>query len=192
MKNEGVIFILAGVAAFIYFKSKAPIQIKNSAQALPIVKEPSFIDTLINSTGLNIMNKWTPPKSAANYLYFLNDASKQYSLPENLLARVAMQESSFNPKIISGEIKSPAGAVGLMQIVPKWHPNVNPTDPVASIYYAAKFLRDLYKQFGNWKDALSAYNWGSGNLTKFKNGQIKTMPRETINYYTKILGDLGL
>ncbi len=50
-----------------------------------------------------------------------------YNLPKNLLARVAYQESHFRPSIINGTQKSSKGAVGIMQIIPKWHPNVDPT-----------------------------------------------------------------
>lgn len=188
--KEKELAIFIGGAVIIYFilnKNKPTLKISNSKNTPKV----SVVEVVNNMTKeANIFTLWQPPKSAANYLYLLSDASNQYGLPMNLLARVAMQESSFNPDIINGKIKSPAGAVGIMQIVPKWHPGVNPTDPEESIYYAAKFLKSLYKQFGNWKDALSAYNWGSGNLTKFKAGTIKTMPKETVNYYTQILKDV--
>ncbi len=31
-----------------------------------------------------------------------------------------------------------------MQIIPKWHPNVDPTNPNDAIGYAAGYLRKLY------------------------------------------------
>lgn len=119
-----------------------------------------------------------------------DQASATYGLPENLLARVAYQESHFRQDIISGKTVSSAGAVGIMQLVPKWHPNVNPLDPFDAIPYAARYLRQLFNQFGSWELALAAYNWGPGNLKKDLTG--KAWPQETINYVNDIAGDVGL
>ena len=133
--------------------------------------------------------KWAPPDSAAPYLAALNDASAQYGLPKNLLARVAYQESHFIPDIINGTRTSSAGAVGLMQIVPVYHPTVNPYDPIASIYYAAKILSGWKNQFGSWPLALAAYNAGPGNVAKY--GGVPPFS-ETQTYVSEISRDVGL
>lgn len=133
---------------------------------------------------------WTPPKEAEIYLPAIDAASAEFDLPENLLARVAYQESRFRPDIIEGETVSSAGAMGIMQIVPKWHPDVDPLDPFESIQYAAKYLRTLYNRFGNWKQALAAYNYGQGNVSK--RPKFTQWPLETRNYVTEIGGDIGL
>ncbi len=111
-----------------------------------------------------------------------------YNLPLNLLARVAYQESHFRPDIINGETKSEKGAVGIMQIMPRWHPNVDPSDPHDSIQYAGKYLRQLYNKLGTWDLALAAYNWGIGNL---QNKGFDNAPLETRNYVSDILSDIG-
>jgi hypothetical protein len=41
----------------------------------------------------------------------------------------------------------------------------NPFDPVQSANAGAQYLESLYKQFGNWNDALIAYNEGPGTLS---------------------------
>lgn len=131
------------------------------------------------------------PLHAEKFVPYFDAAEAQYNIPKGTLSRVAMQESSFRPDVISGAVNSPAGAVGLMQIVPRWHPNVDPTDPIASINYAASYLAKLHGQFGTWKLALAAYNWGPGNLRKYLNnpGGV-TMPVETANYIRQISADV--
>lgn len=124
----------------------------------------------------------------AEYVAALRAVEFKYSIPRDLLVRLAYQESRFRADIISGQTVSSAGAVGLMQIVPKWHPDVNPLDWRASADYAGKYLAQLFRQFGTWKEALAAYNWGPGNLSKYG---LAAAPTETRNYYTQILADAG-
>jgi len=129
------------------------------------------------------ITKWQIPKKGLKYKKDFDRATLIYQLPKNLLARMAKQESDFRPNVISR-----AGAVGLMQIIPRFHPRVDPTDPIASIYYAAKYMRKLYNRVGsNWTLALAAYNWGIGNLNKYG---LNRAPTETKNYIAKITNDV--
>ena len=138
--------------------------------------------------------KWSPPAAAAPYLDALERATRAYGLPPLLLARVAYQESRFRPDIITGATKSSAGAEGIMQIVPRWHPGVDPLDPAAAIDYAAKYLRGLYDRFGSWSLALAAYNWGQGNQSKdLRDGVVgNEWPAETRAYVRDITTDVGV
>ena len=126
---------------------------------------------------------------AGEYLPLLNAAEDTYGIPRDLLVRQAYQESHFRPDIISGATVSPAGALGIMQIVPRFHPTADPLNVPAAIDYAAAFLRRLYDQFGSWSLALAAYNAGPGNVAKYGN----TVPpfAETQNYVTSILADVN-
>lgn len=133
---------------------------------------------------------WAIPKSGEKYKPLFVAAEKKYGLPENLLARVAYQESRFRDDIISGKLKSGAGAVGIMQIVPRWHPGIDPLDVPAAVDYAGRYLAQLKGQFGTWVHALAAYNWGQGNLKKFLSGEVKTMPEETRKYIYEISRDI--
>lgn len=132
---------------------------------------------------------WKRSANAAKFLPALNAAEDAYDIPRDLLARVAYQESRFRDDVISGKTVSGAGAQGIMQIVPRWHPNVNPLDPYAAINYAAGFLASLKKQFGSWRLALAAYNWGAGNLSKNLNTP-GTWPQETLDYVSQIVKDV--
>lgn len=133
---------------------------------------------------------WRLPPKGRIFEAAFKAAEQKHGLPNNLLARMAEQESHFKPDIIDGSIQSPAGAIGLMQIIPRWHPNVNPLDPFASIEYAGDYIKRLYKRFGSWNKALAAYNWGQGNLDKWLRGEKEHMPLETQNYVREILSDI--
>jgi soluble lytic murein transglycosylase-like protein len=130
---------------------------------------------------------WPYPRGIEYKLVF-DEAELANKIPRGLLPRVAWQESRFKAGVISGQEVSNAGAVGIMQIVPKWHPHVNPFDPVASINYAASYLSELHKLFGTWELALAAYNWGPGNMMHYVYDHTK-WPVETSTYTREILAD---
>lgn len=130
---------------------------------------------------------WPYPRGIEFKLIF-DECEITHNLPRGLLSRVGWQESKFREDIIKGEKVSSAGAVGIMQIVPKWHPEVDPYDPVASIRYAASYLVSLHKMFSTWELALAAYNWGPGNLMKHAEDH-SAWPDETKKYTREILAD---
>lgn len=142
--------------------------------------------------------KWVPPEEAVPYLADIAAAERLYGLPKNLLARLLYQESHYRPDIITGETKSRVGALGIAQIVPRWHPDAQPLNPQHSIYYAAKYLSGLKKTFGNWETALAAYNWGQGNVrdAQAEHGSriyqwLPSAPKETRDYVSEIWGDVA-
>lgn len=110
-----------------------------------------------------------------------NEAKKN-DLPPELVAAVVKAESRFIPTARSG-----AGAVGLMQIVPKtgrWLGARDLTNPTQNITAGAKYLRYLHDRFdGNSVKAIAAYNAGEGNVRKF--GGIPPF-KETRNYVKKV------
>jgi len=116
------------------------------------------------------LTDWKAKPNAALYLPRLTAAERKYELLPDLLARMAYQESRWRDDIVSGKTVSPAGALGLMQIVPSQHPGVNPLDTSAAIDYAGNFLRGLYKRFGNWRLAVAAYNAGAGHVIDYRDG----------------------
>lgn len=141
--------------------------------------------------GISIMDWQAAAAKPENQIYVdaMHAAEQVNGLPPDLLVRVAWQESHFRQDIITGKKVSSAGAVGIMQLVPKWHPGVDPLDPIASINYSAGYLASLQKQTGSWAGALAAYNWGIGNLL---NHGIAQAPAETRDYVSQISADVGL
>jgi peptidoglycan DL-endopeptidase CwlO len=102
-------------------------------------------------------------------------------LPTGLLAAVAQQESGGNANAIS-----PAGARGLMQLMPSTAAGlgVNPLDPDQAISAAGHILsRNLSRYNGSVSLALAAYNAGAGAVDKY--GGIPPYS-ETQNYVRSI------
>jgi soluble lytic murein transglycosylase-like protein len=123
------------------------------------------------------------------YRALFDAVESKYRIPHGLLFRLAYQESRFRDDIISGALRSSAGAVGMMQIVPKYHPDIGEAgalDVPRAIDYAGKYLSSLHNQFGSWALALAAYNAGPGNV--IKHGGIPPFT-ETQNYVAQILRD---
>jgi len=127
------------------------------------------------------------------FIPFIRALEIEYKLPANYLYRLAYRESRFRPDIVTGRVRSKAGATGIAQLMPIHHKEVNPLDPWASLRYAAKYMASHYKRFKNWDLALAAYNWGQGNVAKAlaANGgnvavTVAKMPKETRDYITLI------
>jgi soluble lytic murein transglycosylase-like protein len=131
--------------------------------------------------------------SNPNYLQWaptINSATSQYGLPAGLLANLLYVESHYRTDIINGTTSSSAGAQGIAQFMPATAAQygINPLDPSQAIPAAAKMVAALYSEFGTWPLAVAAYNWGSGNVQKWLDGDGATVPAETQNYVSNILG----
>ena len=111
------------------------------------------------------------------------DAAMKYNLPVDFLKAVARAESNFRPGAVS-----PAGAQGIMQLMPGTarHLGVtDPFDPRQSIFGGARYLRENIDRFdGDIKLALAAYN--AGWPTVKRHGGIPPF-RETQNYVARIM-----
>jgi len=107
-------------------------------------------------------------------------ASKAGVDPE-IFVRQIQQESGFNPTA-----KSPAGAQGIAQIVPQYHPGVDVSDPYASLDYAARLMANHLRTYdGDYSKALAAYNAGPGAVARY--GGVPPF-EETQRYVGNILG----
>lgn len=113
-------------------------------------------------------------------------AGQAYGLPSGLLQAVAQTESGFDPSATS-----PAGALGLMQIMPSTATGlgINPLDPVQSIYGAADLLAQKIKAFGSVPLALAAYNAGDQAVRQY--GGVPPYP-ETVNYVNTVMSRMGV
>jgi soluble lytic murein transglycosylase-like protein len=108
--------------------------------------------------------------------------AKRNALQPELLAAIVHAESKFVPTA-----RSQAGAVGLMQLVPRtgrWLGVHDLTNPSQNVTAGAKYLRYLTDRFGgDTQKAVAAYNAGEGNVRRF--GGIPPF-RETRHYVSAV------
>lgn len=107
-------------------------------------------------------------------------ASRCHGVDEGLIRAVIQVESNFKTTAVSH-----AGAKGLMQLMPGTAASLgvtNPFDAEQNVMAGTRYLKGLLTRYGgNLDKALSAYNWGPGNLERGG-----SLPAETRNYLVKV------
>lgn len=147
----------------------------------------------------NAANKWQKVEGLP-FAAIINDCGKTHQVSPELIAAVIQAESSFRPKAVS-----PAGAYGLMQIIPGTWEDVNRRtgicsashggscttacyfDPKLNIMIGTAYLREMLDLFqGDAVLAVAAYNAGPGAVQKHK-----TIPpyRETREYVVAVIAN---
>jgi soluble lytic murein transglycosylase-like protein len=113
-------------------------------------------------------------------------AGARYGVSPSLLSAVARQESGYDPSAVS-----PAGAQGLMQLMPATARGLGVSDsfnPAQAVDGAARLLHDLIDRFGRTDLALAAYNAGPGAVLRYDG--IPPYP-ETQNYVRSVMAMIG-
>lgn len=148
--------------------TEAPLQV--------VAEAPQKLSVITEQVRQDFFHKEVP---FGSIIY--KEAKKNNIRPE-LVAAVVQAESRFKPTARSG-----AGAVGLMQLVPrtgKWMGARDLTNPSQNIAAGAKYLKYLNERFdGNETKVIAAYNAGEGNVKRF--GGVPPF-RETRNYVSKV------
>lgn len=112
----------------------------------------------------------------------IDKASNKYKVSKDLIKSIIKVESNFDPYAISK-----AGAMGLMQIIPRTSLELGlerPFDIYENIDAGVKYLRKMLDRYNNDLDkALAAYNAGPDNVDKA--GGIPDI-KETVDYVKKI------
>jgi hypothetical protein len=137
-----------------------------------VEKAQNFVGNVTGASKARATAQWG---GAGQWLPQIAAAAEKYDIPVNLLAAKVNVESGGNPNATS-----PAGAKGLLQLMPATARGLGVTDvndPVQNLDAGAKYFRQMYDQQGNWDDALRAYNAGpNGNWNN----------AETINHVKKV------
>jgi hypothetical protein len=108
----------------------------------------------------------TEEEGKRKILASIKKAAGQLGLPVSLIRAVVKAESNYQVRALS-----PAGAQGLMQLMPETARELGVTDPFdidQNIRAGAQYLRNMLDRFnGDIHLALSAYNAGPGTVDRF-------------------------
>jgi len=134
----------------------------------------------------------------------LESSARAQGLDPYLIAALSAQESTFD-----AGIRSSAGAIGLMQVMPatgrgfarrlgiKPFSSRRLTEPKVNVAIGTKYFADLMRQFGGAAYALASYNAGENRVVRWRAERpglptdewIDDIPfPETQNYVKRILG----
>jgi soluble lytic murein transglycosylase-like protein len=113
----------------------------------------------------------------------IHDKAQKYDVDPALVAAVVETESRFHRTA-----RSPVGAQGLMQIMPRtgrWLGATNLYDAEQNVDAGVKYLKYLQGRFdGDLKNTIAAYNAGEGNVQRY--GGVPPF-RETRSYVKKVM-----
>jgi soluble lytic murein transglycosylase-like protein len=122
------------------------------------------------------------------------EASHRFAIPAEWIRRVVRAESAGRATRDGRPIRSPAGAMGLMQLMPgTWAAmrrihglGADPDDPRDNILAGTAYLRAMYDRFG-YPGLFAAYNAGPARYADHL-ARGRALPAETIAYVARVTG----
>jgi hypothetical protein len=126
------------------------------------------------------------------------EAARRFRVPERWIREVMRQESGGRQRDADGTpITSSAGAMGLMQVMPRTYDMLarryglggDPYDPHDNILAGAAYISEMYAIYGS-PGFLAAYNAGPDRVDAYLAGS-NPLPDETVNYVASIAPRLG-
>lgn len=184
-RNKGVDHIA------IYIGGGKMIEAPRTGLNIRVVDVPSTPDVIRRiidqpAATAGVAGRTANAASGTPYAGLIDAAAARTGVPAALLAAVAKQESGFDPRAVS-----PAGAQGLMQLMPGTARGLgvtDPFDPAQAVDGGARLLRSLLDRFGRTDLALAAYNAGPGAVSRY--GGIPPYP-ETQQYVRNVMAMVG-
>lgn len=130
--------------------------------------------------------------SLAEWRPFVAEASLRFGVPIPWIEAVMRVESAGRTTLGGRPIVSPAGAMGLMQVMPAtWRVmrerlrlGADPFDPHDNIIAGTGYLRLMYDRFG-YPGLFAAYNAGPGRYAAYRLGS-QALPGETSVYLASV------
>ncbi len=181
-------------------KAKAEAEIKNTRSDLPLMMTDQVAGyiTYFSGRGRGVFERAFA--RSGRYHDMIVSTLKEEGVPQDLIY-LAQAESGFHPLAVSR-----VGARGIWQFMASrargyglYH-NMwvdDRQDPEKSTRAAARHLKDLYNQFGDWYLAMAAYNSGPGTVQAavkrtgyadfWELYRRNVLPKETRNYVPIIL-----
>ena len=181
-------------------KAKAQAEIKNTNSDLPLMLTDQVAGyiTYFSGHGRGVFER--AYARSGRYQDLIVSTLKSEGVPQDLIY-LAQAESGFHPLAVSR-----VGARGIWQFMASrgrgygLHHNMwvdDRQDPEKSTRAAARHLKDLYNQFGDWYLAMAAYNSGPGTVQAavkrtgyadfWELYRRNVLPKETRNYVPIIL-----
>ena len=184
-------------------KAKAEAEIKTTKSDLPLVLNDQvamFINYFSSPRGrATLEHAWA---RSGRYRDMVSRIFKEEGVPQDLIY-LAQAESGFQPLALSragarGMWQFMAGSGALYGLERNWWVD-DRQDPEKATRAAARHLKDLYKQFGDWYLAMAAYNSGASTVQHavertgyadfWELYQRGVLPKETRNYVPIILAE---
>lgn len=131
------------------------------------------------------VDRWAEP---------IAEASLRFGIPGGWIRRVIDAESAGRTNVGGRPIRSRAGAIGLMQLMPRtWRAmrarhglGPDPDNPRDNILAGTAYLREMYQRFG-YPGLFAAYNSGPARYEAYLNRGAR-LPAETVAYVAKVAG----
>lgn len=131
------------------------------------------------------IDRWRP---------LIAEASSRFGIPSTWIERVMRAESAGRTMLAGRPIRSRAGAMGLMQLMPgtwadmraRLRLGTDPDDPRDNVMAGSFYLRLMYDRFG-YPGLFAAYNAGPARYAGFLAGR-QSLPGETVAYLAAVSG----
>ena len=131
-------------------------------------------------------------ETVADWRPYIVEASNRFGVPSAWIETVMQAESRGRTTLNGRPIRSSAGAMGLMQLMPPtWAEmrarlglGTNPDDPRDNILAGTLYLRLMYDRFG-YPGLFGAYNAGPKRYADYLAGRSR-LPSETVGYLANV------